>query len=191
MNFWDLLIDQYCHSRYLFSLMVFCLNTDFTKKFPPNCNWNWFKKSHQKSRKISNHNIAQYAFKCEFCFFYFWSKPKSNLKFLATPSISMLDPLSFSNKNKNIWEQWHNLWFWKKKKIFKQFWKTNIRRPWSLLSVMISMNLKKTQKCWWWNENILIWQMNSIVYMRKTKTFFILGCNLLYETSVSVFFSLF
>ena len=121
MNFWDLLIDQYCHSRYLFSLMVFCLNTDFTKKFPPNCNWNWFKKSHQKSRKISNHNIAQYAFKCEFCFFYFWSKPKSNLKFLATPSISMLDPLSFSNKNKNIWEQWHNLWFWKKKRFLNSF----------------------------------------------------------------------
>ena len=105
----------------------FLSNTDFMKKFPPNCNWNWFKKSHQKSRKISNHNIAQYAFKCEFCFFIFWSKPKSNLKFLATPSISMLDPLSFSNKNKNIWEQWHNLWFWKSKKDFK----TNIRRPWS------------------------------------------------------------
>ena len=105
----SLKIDQYCHSRYLFSLMVFCLYTDFTKKFPPNCNWNWFKKSRIKNLGKSNH-------RARVLFFYnlVVKKPKSNLKFLATPSISMLDPLSFSNK-KNIWEQWHNLWFWKKR----------------------------------------------------------------------------
>lgn len=43
---------------------------------------------------------------------------------------------------------------------------------------------KQKQKCWWWNENILIWY----IHMCGKQTFFILGCNLLYETSVSVFF---
>ena len=31
---------------------------------------------------------------------------------------------------------------------------------------------KKTQKCWWWNENILIWQMD-IVYEKNKNLFHI------------------
>lgn len=93
----------------------------------------------------------------------------------------MLDPLSFSNKQKYL--RTVTQFVILKKKIL-----TNIRRPWSAFCD----DLHEPQK----NKNKSVGGETKIFWIwwkicGENRPFFILGCNLSYETSDSVFFIIF